>query len=75
MTSCGPTATWRASLPSPDADLGEVIIELTRNGPYLKCSAIHVATGVEVSAVGPVAEPKGLERIALAKLKRALLSR
>ena len=56
-------------------DLGEVIVELTRNGPYLKCSAIHVATGVEVSALGPVAEPKGLERIALAKLRRALLSR
>ena len=48
---------------------------MTRNGPYLKCSAIHVATGLEVSALGPVAEPTGLERIALAKLKRALLSR
>ena len=48
---------------------------MTRNGPYLKCSAIHVATGVEVSALGPVAQPKGLERIAIAKLKRALLSR
>ena len=45
---------------------------MTRNGPYLKCSAIHVATGLEVSALGPVAEPKGLERIALAKLRRAL---
>ena len=48
---------------------------MTRNGAYLKCSAIHVATGLEVSALGPVAEPKGLERIALAKLKRALASR
>jgi hypothetical protein len=74
-TPCGPTATWRASLPSPEPDLGEVIVELTRNGPYLKCSAIHVATGLEVSAVGPVNEPKGLERIAIAKLKRALASR
>lgn len=60
---------------SPDADIGEVIIEMTRNGPYLKCSAIHVVTGVEVSALGPAAEPKGLERIALAKLKRALAAR
>jgi hypothetical protein len=60
---------------SPDADPGEVIIEMTRNGPYLKCSAIHVATGLEVSALGPAAEPKGLERIALAKLKRALAAR
>lgn len=56
-------------------DIGEVIVELVRNGPYLKCSAIHVATGVEASAVGPVAEPKGLERIAIAKLKRALNTR
>ncbi|WP_435992493.1 DUF6898 family protein [Brevundimonas sp. LjRoot202] len=62
-------------MPSPDADLGEVIIEMTRNGPYLKCSAVHVATGIEVSALGPAAEPKALERIAIAKLKRALLSR
>jgi hypothetical protein len=48
---------------------------MTRNGPYLKCSAIHVATGTEVAAVGPVTEPKGLERIALAKLRRALAAR
>jgi hypothetical protein len=57
---------------TPDDDLGEVIIEMTRNGPYLKCAAIHVASGVEVTAIGPAAEPRGLERIALAKLKRAL---
>ena len=59
---------------TPD-DIGEVIIEMTRNGPYLKCSAIHVATGVEVLALGPVTEPKGLERIAIAKLRRALAAR
>lgn len=58
-----------------DSGIGEVIFELTRNGPYLKCSAIHVATGLEASAVGPVNEPRGLERIAIAKLKRVLLSR
>lgn len=58
--------------PPPDPDLGDVIFELTRNGPYLKCSAIHVATGVEVSAMGPAAQPEGLKRVALAKLKRAL---
>lgn len=51
---------------------GEVIFELTRNGPYLKCSAIHVATGREVSTMGPVHEPEGLKRIALAKLRLAL---
>ncbi|MET4684436.1 DUF6898 family protein [Brevundimonas faecalis] len=55
-----------------DAELGEVIIEFVRNGPYVKCSAIHVATGREVSAMGPVNEPKSVERVALAKLKRAL---
>ena len=53
-------------------ELGEVIVEFVRNGAYLKCSAIHVATGKEVSALGPVNERAGLERIALAKLKRAL---
>lgn len=58
-----------------EPDIGEVIVEFVRNGPYLKCSAIHVATGLEASAVGPAAEPRGLERIAVAKLKRVLLSR
>ncbi len=53
-------------------DLGEVILEFTRNGPYLKCSAVHVATGVEASAVGPVTERAGLERIAIGKLRREL---
>lgn len=55
-----------------DAELGEVIVEFVRNGPYVKCSAVHVATGREVSALGPVNEPKSVERVALAKLKRAL---
>jgi hypothetical protein len=36
---------------------------------------VHVATGVEATAIGPVTERNGLERIALAKLKRALTSR
>ena len=54
---------------------GEVIVELTRNGAFLKCSAVHVATGVEATAIGPATEPKALERIAVAKLKRALASR
>lgn len=55
-----------------DPELGEVILELTRNGPYLKCSAIHVASGVEVSAVGPATGPESLKRVTVAKLKRAL---
>ncbi|WP_306003715.1 hypothetical protein [Brevundimonas sp. C43] len=56
----------------PHLDLGEVIVEFTRNGPYLKCSAIHVATGREVSAMGPINEPQCVERVAIAKLRRAL---
>ncbi|KIC59283.1 hypothetical protein RM53_05725 [Brevundimonas nasdae] len=58
----------------PRLDLGEVNVEFTRNGLYLKCSAIHVATGREVSAMGPVNEPKSVERVAIAKLRRALFS-
>ncbi len=53
-------------------ELGEVIVEFTRSGPYIKCSAIHVATGREVSAMGPVNELKAVERVAIAKLRRAL---
>jgi hypothetical protein len=55
-----------------DNALGAVILEFTRNGAYLKCSAVHVATGREVSAIGPVTDRRSLERIAIAKLKRAL---
>lgn len=54
------------------SDLGEVIVESTRNGVYLKVTAVHVATGVEATAVGPAAEPKAVERLAIAKLQRLL---
>ena len=53
-------------------DLGEVIVEAIRNGVYLKVTAIHVATGVEATAVGPAAEPKAVERLAIAKLRRLI---
>ncbi|WIY67987.1 hypothetical protein KB221_07615 [Aquidulcibacter paucihalophilus] len=65
---------WRASLPSPE-DIGEVIVETTRQGLYLKCCAVHVATAVEAVAIGPAHEPKAVERLAIAKLKKALASR
>ena len=55
-----------------DNELGDVIVEFVRNGAYLKCSAIHAATGREVSAMGPATDPRGVERVAIAKLKRAL---
>jgi hypothetical protein len=57
------------------SDLGEVIVEAIRNGAYLKVTAIHVATGMEVSAVGPANEPKAVERLAVAKLRRRLAAR
>jgi hypothetical protein len=53
-------------------EVGEVIFELTRHGAFLKCSAVHVATGREVSAIGPATGPEELKRVALAKLRRAL---
>lgn len=56
------------------SSLGEVIVESTRNGVYLKVTAVHVATGTEATAVGPAAEPKAVERLAITKLQR-LLSR
>ena len=56
------------------AALGEIIVESTRNGVYLKVTAVHVATGTEATAVGPAAEPKAVERLAITKLQR-LLSR
>jgi hypothetical protein len=58
-----------------DPELGEVLVEFVRNGAYLKCSAVHAATGVEVSAMGPAVEPRAVERVAIAKLKRALAAR
>ncbi len=54
------------------SDVGEIIVEFVRNGAWLKCSAVHVATGREVSAMGPANDPRGVERVAVAKLKRAL---
>ncbi len=51
-------------------DLGEVILEATRSGAFLKVTVIHAATGIEASAVGPVHEPKAVERLAMAKLRR-----
>ncbi len=55
-----------------DAGFDEVIVEFVRNGAYMRCSAVHAATGIEASAVGPADQRLQLERIALAKLKRLL---
>jgi hypothetical protein len=55
-----------------DANIGQVIVEAIRHGVYLKVTAVHVATGTEATAVGPAAEPKAVERLAIAKLKRLI---
>lgn len=52
--------------------LGEIIIELSRNGAFLKCAVVHVATGTEATAIGPLNQRASLERIALSKLRRQL---
>lgn len=52
--------------------LGEIIVETIRHGVYLKVTAVHVATGTEATAVGPAAEPKAVERLAVAKLAAVL---
>ena len=55
---------------------GEVIVEFIRAGGFLRCTAVDVDTGVEASAIGPIAAGEAaLERIALGKLKRALAAR
>ena len=50
-------------------EIGEVLFEFRRIGQSVKVSAIHAATGVEVSIVGPVtAGEHGLKSVALQKL-------
>ena len=56
-----------------DPSRSEVLVEFTRHGAYLRCAVVHVATGIETSAMGPHnVNPKALEQIAMGKLKRAL---
>lgn len=55
-----------------NTDTGEIILESLRTGQFLKVTAVHVASGREAVAVGPVHEPKAVERLAIAKLKRLL---
>lgn len=53
-------------------DPDTIIIEKVRSGAFLKVAAVHVATGLEASAVGPALEPTAVERLAIAKLRRLL---
>ena len=62
--------------PSRPRGSGEVIVEFTAQGGFLMCAAVDVDTGTEATAIGPVSAGRlPLERIALAKLKRALAAR
>ena len=36
-----------------DPSRSEVLVEFTRRGAYLRCAVVHVATGLEASAMGP----------------------
>lgn len=61
---------------SSDLLSGEIYLEHVRIGAYAKVSAIHAATGVEVSVTGPVsANPRDLEQLAVRKLARQMQKR
>lgn len=52
---------------------GEVIFEFKPMGGSVKVTAVDVATGVEVSVIGPPTAPqRELERVALGKLRYRL---
>lgn len=54
-------------------DLGEVFLEFVALGASVKVSAVHAATGVEVSAVGPSGAARAdLQRLVLRKLEQRL---
>ena len=59
-----------------DDDPGEVLFEFTAIGHSVKVAAIHAASGVEVSVVGPASAARAdLERLALQKLRTRLAGR
>lgn len=56
-----------------DDDHGEVLFEFTAIGRNVKVVAIHAASGVEVSVMGPASAARSdLERLALQKLRTRL---
>lgn len=57
-------------------DAGGVYFEIVTVGQTSRISAIHEATGVEVSAMGPASAARSdLERLALRKLEAKLARR
>ncbi len=55
--------------------MGDIYIELQRNGQYLKCTAVDADTAEEAVAVGPVNDPEGIKRLAVMKLRNKLAER
>lgn len=59
--------------PAPDFRPGDVYFEYVTVGVTARIAAIHEATGIEVSALGPAnAARADLERLALRKLQMKL---
>lgn len=59
-----------------DVNEGEVLFEFRRIGAVVKVSAIHAASGIEVSLMGPPAAGQhGLKMAALRKLNHVLANR
>ena len=58
---------------SDEPSLGEVYFEFTAIGHSVKVVAIHAASGLEVSAVGPASATRAdLQRLVLQKLRLRL---
>lgn len=56
--------------------MGDIYFEHIALPPYAKCTAIDADTAIEVTVMGPVhSNPRDLEKLALAKLKRRLLGK
>jgi hypothetical protein len=55
--------------PDASGDPGEILFEFTAIGRSVKVVAIHAASGIEVSVMGPASAARSdLERLALQKL-------
>jgi hypothetical protein len=73
LDAAGACGVTRLPRETRQTGLGEVLLEFTVQGAYVKVAAIDAASGVEVSIVGPRDAPKAeLERLALGKLEFVL---
>jgi hypothetical protein len=53
----------------------DVLVEMIRQGAYLKCTAVDPDTGEEAIAVGPAKAPEAVRALAITKLKAKLAGR